>query len=65
MVIRQRFKLEVKNHNKCYFKVKDIMDDFNIPSLDFTISRTDRVDSYIIDEHYKYFTVQKHASGKK
>lgn len=54
-----------RNHKKCYFKVKDIMVGFDMPSLDSTILRTDRVDSYIIDEHYKYFTVQKHASGKK
>ena len=51
-----------REHNKCFFKAKDIVKGFNIPRLLDTI-RNDKLNGYIEDEHYKYFTIK--ISNKK
>jgi|688.fasta_scaffold216641_2 hypothetical protein len=40
--------------DKIYFKVKDVMIDFNMPNL-YTTIIDKRTDGYIVNTHYKYF----------
>jgi len=57
---RNIFNIEVRgerNYNKCYFLVKDISECFELPSLDNTLLKKDG--NYMIDLHYKFFTVIK------
>lgn len=47
-----------RNHNKCYFKVKDVSDGFELPNLNSSLlHKTDN--KFMIDIHYKYFTIIK------
>jgi hypothetical protein len=46
-----------RQHNKCYFKVKDVSNGFEMPNLQTTIQHKDN--NYLIDIHYKTFTVKK------
>jgi hypothetical protein len=60
------FNIEVRgerNYNKCYFLVKDISDCFELPNLDNTLLNKDG--NFMIDLHYKYFTVIKNDSIQK
>jgi hypothetical protein len=44
-----------RKHNKIYFKVKDISEQFNIPNLYITI--VSKTSGYETEIHYKYFTI--------
>ena len=54
-----------REHNKCYFKVKDVMKGFDMPSLINTLTDKRRLDGYLEEEHYKYFTIQQNKKTKK
>ena len=43
----------IREHDKIYFKVKDVMIDFGLPNLNTTILHPDT--SYKFNVHYKYF----------
>jgi hypothetical protein len=43
-----------REHNKCFFKVKDIMAGFDMPNLNSSLLRKDRC--YLYQTHYTYFT---------
>jgi len=54
-----------REFDKCYFKVKDIMDGFGLKSLHNTITNKE-YDGYREGTHYKYFYPEKSLSqGKK
>ena len=43
-----------REHNKCYFKVKDVSLGFDMPNLYITLINKDN--GYSVGNHYKYFT---------
>jgi hypothetical protein len=45
--------------NKCFFKVKDVSEGFNMPSLYKTLIDTTNTITYEKDIHYKYFIIEK------
>ena len=45
-----------REHNKCFFRVKDIAKGFDIPQLIGTIIRNNN--GYIEEEHYRYFIIK-------
>jgi len=52
-------------HDKCYFKVKDVMALFEMPNLNETIIDSRR-NGYIENTHYKYFNcIFENSNGKK
>ena len=53
-----------REHTKCYFKVKDVMKGFEMPSLNELLTDK-RKDGYHEEEHYKYFTIIIPAPGGK
>jgi hypothetical protein len=53
-----------RDHNKCFFKVKDIMIGFDMPRL-YDALTDKRNDGYLEGEHYKYFIIEKYASSVK
>ena len=48
---------------ECYFRVKDVMEGFEMPNLNTTIIREDR--GYEYDKDYKYFNVKKKDTIQK
>lgn len=57
----KKIEIEVRGereHNGCFFKVKDIMEGFDMPSLKKNIL-DDRRGGYQINKHYVYFNLQK------
>lgn len=53
-----------REHDKCYFRVKDIMEGFDMKNLHKTIV-DDRRDGYKENIHYKFFTIKKVGSASK
>jgi hypothetical protein len=53
-----------RDHNKCFFKVMDIMKGFDMPRL-YDALTDKRNDGYLEGEHYKYFIIEKYASSVK
>uniref|UniRef100_A0A6C0LTG8 Bro-N domain-containing protein n=1 Tax=viral metagenome TaxID=1070528 RepID=A0A6C0LTG8_9ZZZZ len=53
-----------REYNKCYFKVKDIIDGFGLKKLHTTII-DHRYNGYMENIHYKYFYSEKSAIGGK
>lgn len=53
-----------RKYDKCFFKVKDVSEAFDMPRLYDTIIHKDS--KYLINKHYKYFNCQKtYDIGKK
>ena len=53
----------IREHNKCYFKVKDVSIGFQIYYLNDSL--THNKGSYKYDLHYKYFIIQQNKKTKK
>ena len=51
-----------RHHTKCYFSVKDVSKEFDMPSLYNTLMKKGE-NNYQESEHYKYFTTEKISSG--
>jgi hypothetical protein len=54
----------IRHHEKCFFRVKDVSEGFDIPRLQNTIIDK-RYDGFIDAEHYKIFTIKKNESNVK
>jgi hypothetical protein len=53
-----------RQYYKCYFKVKDIMEAFEMPNLNRNIL-DNRYDGHIENVHYKFFIQKKRETRKK
>jgi hypothetical protein len=52
-----------RNHKKCYFKVKDVSEAFEMPNLNSSLLHKNNINEtnnkYMMNTHWKYFTVSK------
>jgi prophage antirepressor-like protein len=53
-----------REHNKCFFKVKDVSEMFGMPNLYKTIMDSNSNSNYEIKIHYKYFIISKNEFRK-
>ncbi len=53
-----------RHHEKCFFRVKDVSEGFDMPNLNKVLTDNDR-DAYNEKVHYKYFTVKKVSNCSK
>lgn len=51
-----------RHHEKCFFRVKDVSEGFDMPKLMDTLTDK-RKDGYLDEEHYKYFIIKKTGAG--
>jgi hypothetical protein len=60
------FEIEVRgsrNHKESFFKVKDVMEAFQLPYLNDILTHKDK--GYVYYKHYKYFTINLTTPGEK
>jgi len=60
------FEIEVRgsrNHKESFFKVKDVMEAFQLPYLNDILTHKDK--GYVYYKHYKYFTIIKDKNKTK